>query len=67
MVPEVQCSTGALKSERQENPYTHELLQLQQCTPVRDVRLNPPLAEVNTAATPSIMEKVFSRSSRCGL
>lgn len=48
MVPEVQCNTGAPRSERQENPYTHELLRLQQCTPVRDIRLNPPLAEVNT-------------------
>ena len=48
MVPEVQCNTGAPRSERQENPYTHELLRLQQCTPARDIRLNPPLAEVNT-------------------
>ena len=60
MVPEVQCNTGAPSSERQENPYTHELLRLQQCTPVRDIRLNPPLAEVNAPLQLPVWKKYLA-------
>lgn len=64
VVPEQISGTEGQWVQQQGNPYTKDLLQLQQCTPVKDTKQSARLAEVNTPLKFLVWRKYFSRSPR---
>jgi len=60
VVPEQISGTEGPWVQQQGNPYTKDLLRLQQCTPVKDTKQSACLAEVNTPLQFSVWKKYLA-------